>query len=228
MGLLSVASAAGAQEGDSVSLDRIEVTGSRITYRDLLDTPAVSITRAGDYLLQQVKLVNDSRSEALRRDELHATIRALLKAGKGRYALLHGDAYRIELDASMAAIEPVKAQRADTSEVTLHLRADVGDPKQAERTIRALREFAANAAMTGRTELQLIDDTALGMHRPERYRYELIDAIAKDSRRIVQTLGIGCSVQLDGLNSRLEWQRVSAAELMLYVPYSMTIDDCKG
>jgi hypothetical protein len=36
-----------------------------------------------------------------------------------------------------------------------------------------------------------------------------------------------CEVALDGLNSRIEWQRVSASELLLYIPYTMTVGDCR-
>src|SRR5690606_25204127 len=78
---------------------------------------------------------------------------------------------------------------------------DGDDPTQIER----LREFLRESPMVGRTEIQLDPDTALGMRRPERYRYELIDAIAADSQRLRKTMGEGCEVALDGLNSRIEW-----------------------
>jgi hypothetical protein len=34
-------------------------------------------------------------------------------------------------------------------------------------------------------------------------------------------MGSGCEVSLDGLNSRIEWERVGPLELLLYVPNSM-------
>jgi hypothetical protein len=218
---------ASAQE-EASSLDRIEVTGSRITYRDLLDTPAISITRKGDYLLQEIRLVNDSRDAATRRSELHATILALLDAAGERYQLLHGDTYRVALERKNHAVEVAKdGKRPDTSEVVLFLRAAIGDdPSRAEAAIRALREFASSTKRAGRTEIDLVGETALGMNRPERYRYELLDAIAADALRVTQAMRLDCRIDLDGLNSRLEWQRVSAAELMLYIPYTMTIREC--
>ncbi|MGQ0801565.1 MAG: hypothetical protein ACT4NL_15815 [Pseudomarimonas sp.] len=63
---------------------------------------------------------------------------------------------------------------------------------------------------------------ALGMNKPERYRYELIEAIAADSLKIRESVGAGCKVDLDGLNSRIEWERVGPTELLLYVPYIAT------
>jgi hypothetical protein len=39
-------------------------------------------------------------------------------------------------------------------------------------------------------------------------------------------LGAGCKVLISGLSSRIEWERVSASELILYIPYSMDISEC--
>ena len=223
----SVTVVASAQD-DGSTLDRIEVTGSRISYRDLLDTPAIAITRKGDYLLQELKLVNDSRDADTRRNELHETIASLLAASAGRYELLHGDTYRVELERGNHRVEVAKDdERPDTSHVTVSLRATVGDDaSQADAAIRALREFATAVKRAGRTEIDLVGDTALGMNRPERYRYELIDAIARDAQRVTEAMKLDCRIALEGLNSRLEWQRVSAAELLLYIPYTMSISDC--
>ena len=94
--------------------------------------------------------------------------------------------------------------------------------------MRSLHEFVKNASRVGRTEIDAVGETALGMTKPERYRYELIGAISRDTGKVMQTLGSQCKAELDGLGSRIEWQRVSASELLLYIPYTMTIKDCVG
>ena len=33
---------------------------------------------------------------------------------------------------------------------------------------------------------------------------------------------------IDGLNGRVQWERASAAELLLYIPYRMTISECRS
>ena len=225
--LLSMSGSVHAQDPGS-ELDRIEVTGSRITYRDLLDTPAISIIRSGDYLLQQIELVNDSRDEDLRKDEIHQTIAALLAATGERYELLHGDSYRIKLGRANYKVELENdIKRPDTSSVTLYVRTQLGtDAHKAEQEIRELRAFATSPKRSGRTEIDLEGETALGMNRPERYRYELIEAIATDSQRLLTAMKSDCRVEFEGLNSRLEWERISASQLMLYVPYTMKISDC--
>jgi hypothetical protein len=228
MAMLVAGSAAAMAQDEESNLDRIEVTGSRLTYDDLVDTPAISITRRGDYLLQEIELVNDSRDEDLRRSELHQTIAALVAASDGRYEVLHGDTYRVELTAANHKVElETDSKRPDTAMITLYLRAPVGaETSRADEAIRALRAFATDGRKAGRTEIDLEGDAALGMNRPERYRYELIDAIAQDAQRVTDAMKLDCQISIEGLNSRLEWQRVSAAELLLYIPYTMLIEQC--
>jgi len=227
--LLLLAPALAAQAQDEAStLDRIEVTGSRIDYDDLLETPAVSITRSGDYLLQAFTLENDTRDKDGRERELRDTIARLVAASAGRYTVLHGDAYRIIVDRNAKVPLEENAKRVDTSTVTLQLRADLSDATKAEALAASMQAFLREATKVGRTEIEVVGETALGMAKPERYRYELISAISQDTSQVMQSLGLQCSVELEGLNSRIEWQRVSAGELLLYIPYSMTINGCVG
>ena len=59
-----VTSVASAQD---VVLEEIVVTGSRIDV-DYYEMPAVTITKKADFLVQSIRLINDSRSPDLRRD----------------------------------------------------------------------------------------------------------------------------------------------------------------
>ena len=215
-------------QDDGSMLDRIEVTGSRVTYRDLLDTPAISLTRRGDYLLQSITLINDTRDADTRRDELHRTIAGLVATAGTRYRVLHGDSYPLVLDRGNYRVEVAEdGKRPDVSRVELRLRHELGDASiDGEQIVRDLRDFARKADVVGRTEIELAGDTALGMNRPERYRYELIAAIAEDSKRIASMLGDSCRIELDGLNTRIDWERVGAIELLLYVPYTMLVTHC--
>lgn len=213
-------------------LETIVVTGSRIGYRDLLDTPAVSITRPGDYLLLPFELVNDTRSEDGRRDEIHATIRKMIAAAGSRFEIVHGETYVTRLDASNYRIplesgSGSKQERPDTSRAALFVRTAIGGaPGKAEDLTRALREFVDRSERVGRTEIDVEKESALSLARPERFRHEIIRAIADDTAQVRAALGDGCEVAIEGLGSRIEWQRVSAAELMLYIPYTMEIRGC--
>jgi hypothetical protein len=218
-----------AQDAENNALDRITVTGSRISYRDVLDTPAVSMTKPGDYLLQNISLSNDSRDPALRKRELHETIARMIAAAGGRYRLLYDGDYIITLTRENYRVElEDDDKRPDTNQVDLTVQVDVaGDPAKAQAIIADMRGFVRGSEKVGRTEIDIKGDTGLVMNRPERFRYEIIDAIAKDSKRLMDAMALDCKVEIDGLNGRVQWERASAAELLLYIPYSMTIADCR-
>lgn len=228
--LLSFALPAAAQDADaSNELDTVVVTGSRVGYSDLLDTPAVSLTKPGDYLLQTIVLNNDSRDAAMRKREIHETIAELISAAGSRYGVFYVDEYRIALNRDNYRVDlDEDGKRPDTNHVSLQIRVGIGgDPAKAEGIIADMRRFVRNAKKIGRTEIEIKGDTALVMNRPERFRYELIDAIAKDSKRLTDAMALDCKVEIDGLNGRVQWERASAAELLLYIPYRMTISDCR-
>ncbi|MBD8526106.1 hypothetical protein [Pseudomarimonas arenosa] len=226
--LLALALPLTAGADDSSTLDRIEVTGSSISYRDLLHTPAIAITKHGDYLSQGFSLINDSRDAERRKQEIHSTIEKLLARSGKRYSLIFEDGYSITLNAQNHRVELLDdSKRPDVSRVKLRLRLELpAEAKDGLQIVADLREFVRSSVKVGRTEIELDTETALGMKRPERYRYELIEAIAEDSQRLRRSMGSGCSVELEGLNSRIEWERVGPVELMLYIPYSMTVSGC--
>jgi hypothetical protein len=228
LGLCAASSTAWAQEG-SEKLETIVVTGSRISYRDLLDTPAVSITRPADYLLLGFTLVNDTRNEDGRREEIYATIEKMQRQAGQRFELVYGgDDYTSVLDARHHRVPLSKDEkRADVSRVSLFVRTAIGgDPGRAEELTQTLHDFVAKAEHVGRTEVDADKETALSLSRPERFRYELIKAIADDTAKVRAALGAGCEVSLTGLSARIEWHRVSASELMLGIPYTMEIKGC--
>ena len=128
--------------------------------------------------------------------------------------------YRVDLEQD--------GKRPDTNQVSLQIRVGIGgDPAKAETIIAEMRRFVRSADKVGRTVIDIKGDTALVMNKPERFRYELIDAIAKDSKRLMDAMALDCKVQIDGLNRRVEWERASAAELLMYIRYSVTISDCR-
>ena len=216
-------------QDSSDELDTVVVTGSRIGYSDLLDTPAVSLTKPGDYLLQTIVLSNDSRDAEMRKREIHETIAQLIGSTGSRYVVFHVDEYRIALNRDNYRVELlVDGKRPDSNLVSLQIRVGVGgDPTKAEAIIADMRRFIRSASKVGRTEIEIRGDTALVMNKPERFRYELIDAIAKDSKRLMTAMALDCKTEIDGLNRRVEWERASAAELLLYIRYNVTISDCR-
>jgi hypothetical protein len=215
-------------QDDTVALETIVVTGSRVTYRDLLETPAVSLTRRGDSLRQPFTLHNDSRNADTRRDEIHATIKDMMRRAGDRYRIVYPENFVGALDDSNYRVEIASDEdRPDAGFVELAVDVALeGRSESGERLIRDLRAFIESIEGEGRTEIELGEETALSLVRPERFRHELIAAIAADTAKVRAALGAGCKVQLDGMNSRIEWERVSALQLVLYIPYQMSVMDC--
>jgi hypothetical protein len=59
-------------------VQEVVVTGSRISGDDYSRIPAVVVQRRADFLVQRVRLTNDTRAEDARRKELYQTIREYL------------------------------------------------------------------------------------------------------------------------------------------------------
>ena len=87
----------------------IVVTGSRIT--DYADMPAVTIKKSADFLVQEIRLVNDSRSPNLRKNEIIKSINNLLISSRE----ING----IELSYGVGFLTPV-----NLNDVSLQLRAN--------------------------------------------------------------------------------------------------------
>jgi len=103
---------------------------------------------------------------------------------------LNRDNHRVELD---------DGTRPDTSQVNLQVRVAIGgDPTRAEALITEMRKFLRTARMAGRTEVIIKGETSLQMNKPERYRYEIIEAIAADSAKVMASLGRECTLQPAG------------------------------
>src|SRR5690606_24598156 len=163
--------------------------------------------KPGDYLSQRIELVNDTRSEAGRREEIGQTIENMLARAGDRFEVHSGlgPMQRGKLNFNMTD----DSEREQVSRVWLQVRTDLKPDESAVATIEELRGFIEDTRRAGRTEIDINNDTALGMQRPERYRYELLQAIAADTERLRQLFGSQCESILDGLNSRIDWERVS-------------------
>jgi len=123
LGLYALALPLAAEDSDSSDqLDTVVVTGSSIGYDDLLDTPAVSLTKTSDYLPQ--------------------TIAKLIASARGRYVVFHLDEYRIALNRHSRTDLEQNGKRPDTNQVSLQVRVGIcGDPGKAETLIAEMRRF---------------------------------------------------------------------------------------
>ena len=80
-------------------LEEIVVTGERASGDDYSRMPSVVMQRRADFLVQSIRLTNDTRAEDARRKELYQTIRDMLidAAKRPGLALSYGDEFLIPI-----------------------------------------------------------------------------------------------------------------------------------
>ena len=222
----SFAGAGAAQE----NLGEIVVTGNRVLSDDYYSMPAISIDKRADFLVQRVRLTNDTRAADARREELYRTIRDLLAdaAKQPGIALGYGDDFLIPITVKDYEIplEPGSG-RPDTSVAEFYIKRALGPGDDVAGVLRSLRSFVEKARMNGRTEIQPLHDVGLSVVNPDKYRYEIIEKIAADARKLQAAVGPQCRVDIAGLSARVSWQRSDVSQLTLYIPYEVQLTGCQ-
>lgn len=223
---LCAAGTAAAQE----NLGEIVVTGSRVAADDYFGMPAISIEKRADFLVQRVRLTNDTRLEASRREELYRTIRDML-ADVGKtpgMALGFGEDFLIPITAKDHEIplEPDR-RRPDTTMTEFYIKRAIGADDDVASLLRSLRNFIQTARRNGRTEIEPLNEVALSMVNPDKYRYEIIEKIAADARKLQAAIGPQCRVDILGLAKRVAWERSDVSMLTLYIPYEVQLTGCQ-
>lgn len=211
-------------------LDEVVVTGLRVSRVDAYDIPAATVVKQADFLVQNIRLINDSRAPDMRREEIFATIeRMLASAERVRgMALSYGDGFLEPIDLTDDALQLIEdRQRVDTSYVDIYAKVQFDPGRRARDQIGALRDFIAEANRIGRTEIDALGDIGVSIVGPEQYRHEIISQIAAENRRLRQALGNECQVSIGGLEGRVQWQRTDVAELTLYIPYAVEVTGCR-
>lgn len=207
--------------------EEIVVTGRRAeSYEGM---PAITIRKPADFLVQEIRLINDSRSPDLRRAEIISTIEGLMKrSGEMKnVALSYGEGFLVPIDLGNEALQIIEDQkRSDTSAVDIYVKVSLTEKDDTKKRIADLRAFIKQAKLVGRTEIELKGDVGLSIINPEKYRGELLARIAEDNGRLNVAMGGKCNVKVSGLERRIEWERTGVAELTLYIPYGSEISGC--
>ena len=222
-----IASVASAQDA---ALEEIVVTGSRVDV-DYYEMPAVTITKKADFLVQSIRLVNDSRSPDLRKAEIIETIENLIRRSRSMegMALSYGRGFLEPInldDESLQLLED--RQRVDTSYIDIYAKVALNPSRSSKAQIADLREFISGAKKAGRTEILPLGDIGLSIVGPEQYRYEIIEKIAAENAKVSQAMNADCEITIGGLEGRVQWDRTSVSELTLYIPYGMEVSDCSN
>lgn len=184
--------------------------------------PPITIRKTGDYLLLQVRIVNDTRDPDKRRAELYDTIKGIITA-KDRVHLLEISTREMVLTQQNYAVRLSNEQaKADTSSVELLFRLPLSPSDDVGALTKQLREFSQATSGIGRTEI-FPGEIGISVKNPERFRYELIGRIAEDVKKTKNLFGESFEIIVNGLDQRLKWRRTSTSELEFYLAYSYSV-----
>lgn len=224
--ILFSATSASAQE----VLEEIVVTGSRVD-ADYYEMPAVTVPKKADFLIQNIRLTNDSRSPDLRRTEIIETIQNLIERSQSMdgMALSYGRGFLEPVNLSDESLQLLEGnQRTDTSHIDIYAKIALNPDRSSKAQISDLRAFISGAQKAGRTEILPQGDIGLSIVGPEQYRYEIIQKIAAENTKISEAMNADCEITIGGLEGRVQWERTGVSELTLYIPYGMEVSNCSN
>lgn len=204
--------------------EEIVVTGIRASemYEAM---PAVTLKKTADFMVQRIKIVNDSRSEEQRNTEIRETLQNLSNGAKKNNGLQisYGDDYLQPLDPKDPTLVFTQDSRADTSVFYLSVKQKINPEKPPIQQKDELIKFIKGASKSGRTEIDIPSGIDLSIVSPERYRNEIIKKIGEENQDIKRSIGENCTLTIDGLGNRVEWEQSGMIELMLYIPYNTQV-----
>lgn len=212
----------------SSEMQEIVITGSRLS-DDYDVMPAVTIERKADFLVQNIRLINDSRSPELRRKEIIQTINNLLKASKkiDGVELSYGEGFLVPVNLSDDSLQLIEdRKRKDTSYVDIFVKVALKEKHSSKQQIAELRSFISKTKLESRTEIEALGDIGLSIVGPEQYRYEILKKITIENNKIKDVVGGSCEIKISGLEGRVQWDRADITELTLYISYATEVS-CK-
>lgn len=218
--LAAAASPAFAQE------EEIIVTGSWLESWERFPAPHAFITRRADFAVVKVEVLDDTREAAARVAEIIEAVRLLDAAARRadmRLALVDEDIDIVRTFSLEGARQLIRGgNRSDTSSLTIRVRTAVRADDTLESIHNRVAHFIDNAARPGRIELRL-GETDLSMVNLERYRADMLREIMAEAGALRQMAGAVQNVQVGGLENQVAFKRSSDLELVLFLPYSLTV-----
>jgi hypothetical protein len=209
-------------------LEEVVVTGARVSGDDYSRIPAIVLERRADFLVQRIRLTNDTRATEGRTREIYQTIRDMLADAARRpgIALSYGDEFLIPVTSTAYEVPLEKGNKPDTSATELYVKMALGEKDDIQKSIAELGAFIKKTRVSGRTEVEPEGDVGLSLVTPEKYRYDIIARITEDAKRLQVAVGSQCKVEISGLSNRVSWQRSDISELTLYIPYQVQLTGC--
>jgi len=217
---LLVSAAASAQ-----SLEEVVVTGIRA---DSSAIPGTSLKRPGDFILLMVEVSNDSRDDKTRKDEIEATLRAMLAAAAKdksiELSVIGDNNLVLPLKLDSATLNLVGGKRPDTSEATISVKTRIPQTVgNSSALVAKLKDFASGIKPVGRTIIDGDGAFEISIVNPAQYRDRVVELFAADVKKVTGALGPDYKVVARGIDHPIEWVRDGMLEVTIFVPYSYDV-----
>lgn len=223
--LLACSFAAPAMAQDLESQE-VVVTGSRTEQDDYArDMPAVGLRRPADFLVQEVAIRGDTRDQAERRKEIRAMLAdAIRRSERAGVELAFGEYVLTRLTAANAEeITLASDNRPDSERIVFLVKAKLAGTQSGEAAEKQIARFIDSVPEVGRAQMDAWGDSTLSIVGPDSYRPQIAQEIANDANAMAQRMGTGYAVTVEGLNMPVQWSRSGPGEVLLYIPYKLTI-----
>lgn len=208
--------------GAAIAADERFMMQASVEVSEVESDPPVSIKKTGDFLVLKVGMENDSREYSQRRQEIYDTLERMVDAAaKTSRIKLHSGEFPIDKNAFKIKLME-GGKRADTSSADVFVKIPLKPGDDVPQLTEELRKFVSGIKVSGRTEF-LPGEVGLSILDPEQYRYELIEAIAKDIKKTGEIFGGTNNFSVSGLDKKLKVRRVSVTEVELYLAYEFKI-----
>jgi len=205
-------------------IEEIVVTGTLVGS----GVPGKHLRRSADNLLLRVQIVNDSREEDQREDEIHRTLLAAISAASKNDRIelssVTDSGFVLPLSKANYQIDLADGPRPDTSEAYFRAKAAVPSSlDDGEALVLELKRFVSKLKMIGRTEVFVDGDVEVSIVNPSQYRAEAIRLFAEDVRIVTSALGDDYRVIVNGIDKPIEWARAGSLSVAIYIPYEYMV-----
>ena len=222
--LLALITASGATHAQS-GVEEIVVTGAK---REGIHVTSASLKRQADFLLLQVEVSNDSRDYKIRRDEIYATLRAILAAAAADRAVelsvVREDNIVLPLKLDDTTLNFKNNGVGAALQTTISIKTPIGSgAADGAALIAKLKNFVSSIKPVGRTTLNEDEETQVSMVNIVQYRDPVIQLFANDVKKVTTALGGDYRVVIRGLDQPIQWVRSGTLDVTIFVPYKYDI-----
>ena len=200
-------------------IEEVVVTGSRIS-----DAGPIVFTTQGDFLLQEISLVNDSLEVDERKNDVKKTFLNLLAMAKknDKVQISRGESRLYKVN-SVSDFDLLYGDQNRKGSLNLILKVNLKERDEDTELESIFDNFTHSVELAGRTQVFDYGDEEISIVNPRQYRKKLISEISKDIKHITKSLGPEYRVILEGMDNKMSWQREGEDNVTFSLPYSFSV-----